>query len=75
MTDNNVLYFTPLCAVVVLAFIWNGRRTGTKLPFPPGPRGLPLLGNVLDIPRDIPIWRTFTTMAKKFSMCPTFPPF
>ena len=69
MSDNNALYATMLGAIVLLALIWNGRRSGAKMPFPPGPKRLPLLGNALDVPRDVPIWRTFTAVAKKFSMC------
>lgn len=70
MSENNALYVTTFCAVVFLALFWSGRRNGTKTPFPPGPRGLPLLGNILDVPRDVPIWQTFTAVAKKFSTCP-----
>ena len=70
MNDNNTLYATTLGAIAVLALVWNGRRSGTKPPFPPGPKRLPLLGNLLDVPRGIPIWQTFTTVAKKFGMYP-----
>ena len=70
MGDNSVLYVTTLCAVVYLALIWNRRRSGTKMQFPPGPRRLPMLGNALDIPRDVPIWQTFAAMAKESSMFP-----
>jgi hypothetical protein len=73
MSDNGALYATTLCTAVFLAFIWNGRRNGAKLPLPPGPKGLPLLGNVLDVPRGVPIWKTFTTMAKMFSTRPFYP--
>lgn len=34
---------------------------------PPGPRGLPLLGNVLDMPTTYP-WLTFAEWAKKYGI-------
>ena len=40
-----------VCAVVVVAIVviyLNQRRN--RYPYPPGPKGLPILGNVLDIP-------------------------
>ena len=70
MSDNNTLYAAMVAAIIVLVLIWNGQRSGAKMPFPPGPKGLPFLGNILDIPGDVPIWQTFTTVAEKFSMSP-----
>ena len=67
---SDALYVATLCAVVFLALRWNGRRSGTKIPLPPGPKRLPLLGNILDVPRSIPVWQTFAAVAKKFSMYP-----
>ena len=37
-----------------------------KLPYPPGPKGLPLVGNILDLPRDMHIWEGFTQMAEAY---------
>ena len=37
-----------------------------KLPYPPGPKGLPLIGNILDLPRDMHIWEGFTQMAEAY---------
>ena len=73
--SEKTLYVTPLCAVVFLALLWYGRRSGTQLPFPPGPKRLPFLGNILDVPSNVPIWQTFAAIAKRFSMCPLYPLF
>jgi len=41
------------------------RRQG--LPYPPGPRPLPLIGNLIDIPREF-FWLTYTQLSKKYGM-------
>jgi hypothetical protein len=41
------------------------RRQG--LPYPPGPRPLPLIGNIIDIPREF-AWLTYTQLSKKYGM-------
>ncbi|KAF9642534.1 cytochrome P450, partial [Thelephora ganbajun] len=32
---------------------------------PPGPKGYPIIGNTLDIPRDVAIYKTFASMAER----------
>jgi hypothetical protein len=41
------------------------RRQG--LPYPPGPRPLPLIGNLIDIPREFS-WLTYTQLSRKYGM-------
>lgn len=53
-------------ALVVLAKYFNSNNTK---PFPPGPRGWPVIGNVLDIPFEYPwkVYRQWGREASKFS--------
>jgi len=67
----------PLGATILLIVLARYLRTRDsldkpKLPYPPGPKGLPLIGNALDFPRGMPIWEGFGQMAEKYrtSMVP-----
>lgn len=44
------------------------RRRKSGLPFPPGPPGLPIIGNIVDFPTsNIP--RSFHNLAKRYGTC------
>ena len=53
-----------LAVLLLLATIRDYQRRG-GLPYPPGPRPLPLLGNYLDIPQQFP-WLTFSKFSKNY---------
>ena len=50
-----------VAALAVLRRQWTSRRTA---PYPPGPKGYPVIGNVFDFPKD-PIWEGFTKMGQE----------
>jgi hypothetical protein len=53
------------CLAAYLAIRDHHRRQG--LSYPPGPRPLPLVGNLLDIPKEFS-WLTYTQLSKKHGM-------
>jgi len=61
-----------LCAAASLALVWKWQKNRSRPPYPPGPKGYPLIGNILDIPRDVPAWQAFIPIAQKFGKCPLY---
>jgi len=55
-----------LLAVAVSLAIFQGRRRNARLRYPPGPKGYPLIGNVFDIPQDVPLWKAAMPMAERY---------
>ncbi|KAI0063359.1 cytochrome P450 [Artomyces pyxidatus] len=49
----------------LLKFYFSSRRRAGRLPYPPGPKSLPLIGNLFDIPSQKP-WLTYTKWAKQY---------
>jgi hypothetical protein len=68
-----VAFLTSILDVLVLIFSLAAflairdyqRRQG--LPYPPGPRPLPLIGNLFDIPKEFS-WLSYTQLSKKYGM-------
>ncbi|KAM5539416.1 hypothetical protein V8D89_006868 [Ganoderma adspersum] len=60
----------PVIGLVLLLVILYRRRSGLLArsrghPLPPGPPGLPILGNLLDIPKDVP-WEGYRDLNRKY---------
>lgn len=54
--------FLLLCLLIVCKLL---RRSKTSIPLPPGPKGLPLIGNVLDMPSGQE-WLTFSKWGERW---------
>ena len=51
--------------VTLLAWYWLQKRSKSTLPYPPGPKGYPLIGNLLDFPVGAPLWEGLADMARQ----------
>jgi hypothetical protein len=69
MGDEKTLIAASLCAAVSFALVFKWRRNRNRLPHPPGPKGYPIIGNTLDLARNVPIWQAFMPLAQKFGKC------
>lgn len=65
LTIPGLLIFAFLLLLSVSVRVWKQRRLRGGLPLPPGPEGLPILGNVLDLNISAP-WLSYTDWAKKY---------
>ena len=52
-----------LFGVFILALVWKRKRP--TLSYPPGPKGYPILGNVLDLTMGAPIWEDITSLSTR----------
>jgi hypothetical protein len=55
-----------LIGLLALFYASRWKRNHSKLPLPPGPKGLPLVGNLFDIPSERQ-WEAYLKWSKEFS--------
>ena len=65
--DQAALIGIPSCVAIYFVFFKFLRPSSSTLPLPPGPKPLPLIGNVLNVPTGSQ-WRTYTKWAKRYGM-------
>ncbi|KAI9457527.1 cytochrome P450 [Russula earlei] len=66
-TPITVLDILAGAAFVALIASFKRRRQWSRLPLPPGPRGLPIIGHFLTFPKNF-VWLTFTEWGQKHGM-------
>lgn len=55
-----------VAAAIALAVV-KSRWVSRRRPYPPGPKGYPIIGNLLDLPENVPenpAWEGFAKMAQ-----------
>jgi len=68
---ENLPYTTLIAAAVlggILLYTISSSGRKNKLPLPPGPKRLPLIGNVHQMPTENP-WLAFREWGKKYGEC------
>lgn len=63
---NGLDIFVLLATVVIALLIYARNSNRAALPYPPGPRKLPVLGNLLDFPTSFE-WETYARWGKEYS--------
>ena len=65
-TDSGYTFLWLLVLVTLPAWYLLQNRAKRGPPYPPGPRGHPLIGNLLDFPSRVPLWEGLTSLAKQY---------
>ena len=52
--------------LIAYSYVQDWRRNPARMPYPPGPKGYPVIGNLLDIPNAF-IYKRFREMSRELS--------
>ena len=64
----NIFDCLAISCFIFLLVVFRDHRRRRGLPYPPGPPSRPIIGNLLDFPKDMP-WSVYAEMSKKYGMC------
>jgi hypothetical protein len=63
----NLFNCLAISSFLYLLLVFRDHRRRRGLPYPPGPPSRPIIGNLLDFPKDMP-WSAYAEMSKKYGM-------
>ncbi|KAL0958953.1 hypothetical protein HGRIS_014265 [Hohenbuehelia grisea] len=65
MPNLPILFAFCLLVLHLIKWYTSRKSSNNNLPYPPGPKPLPIIGNALDIPRDTP-WKAFAQWRDRY---------
>jgi hypothetical protein len=67
LTTENFFYTFFFVGITVLFYAIHRRGHRSRLPLPPGPKKLPIIGNLLDVPAELS-WEAYDRWSKEFGV-------
>ena len=68
LINLNALHLLAISFLLYLLVVFRDYRRRGGLPYPPGPRSWPIIGNILSVPKEAP-WIAYADMSKIYGMC------
>ena len=68
LSDSGYIPLALSVSLALPAWHWLQKRSKNALPYPPGPEGYPVIGNLLDFPVGVPLWEGLSSVAKQHGM-------